>query len=58
MSLTENCMIDPGEALCGLFLADADYFAVGPIDEEQAADYARRRGIAPENLRKLIPNNL
>ncbi len=58
MRLTENCMIDPGEALCGLFLADADYFAVGPIDEEQAADYARRRGLSPESLRKLIPNNL
>jgi 5-methyltetrahydrofolate--homocysteine methyltransferase len=58
MRLTENHMIDPGEALCGLLLADADYFAVGPIDEAQLADYARRRGLEPGEMRKIIPNNL
>ena len=58
MRLTENWMIDPGEALCGLFLADADYFAVGPIDEEQLLDYARRRGLEPATIRKIIPRNL
>ncbi|MDE6446481.1 MAG: methionine synthase [Alistipes sp.] len=58
MRLTENHMIDPGEALCGLFLADADYFAVGTIAEEQLADYARRRGLEADEVRKIIPNNL
>ena len=58
MKLTENHMIDPGEALCGLFFADADYFAVGPVDKEQFADYARRRGLEPDELRKVIPDNL
>lgn len=58
MRLTENHMIDPGEALCGLLFADADYFAVGTVDEEQIADYARRRGLDPETVRKVIPNNL
>ncbi len=58
MRLTENHMIDPGEALCGLLLADADYFAEGPIDEAQLADYARRRGLEPGEMRKIIPNNL
>ena len=58
MRLTENWMIDPGEALCGLFLADADYFTVGPIDEEQLLDYARRRGLEPATIRKIIPRNL
>ncbi|MDE5579725.1 MAG: methionine synthase [Alistipes sp.] len=58
MHLTENHMIDPGEALCGLLFADADYFAVGTVDEEQIADYARRRGLDPETVRKVIPNNL
>ncbi|MCM1300930.1 MAG: methionine synthase, partial [Bacteroides cellulosilyticus] len=57
MRLTENCMIDPGESLCGLLFADADYFAVGPVDREQAEDYARRRGCTPEELEKRIPNN-
>jgi len=58
MRLTENCMIDPGETLCGLFLSDADYFAVGTIDDEQLADYARRRGLDADLLRKIMPNNL
>ena len=58
MKLTDNWMIDPGEALCGLMFADADYFAVGPIDSEQLADYARRRGLKVEALEKIIPNNL
>ncbi len=58
MRLTENWMIDPGEALCGLFLSDADYFSVGTIDEEQLLDYARRRGLEPETVRRIIPNNL
>ncbi len=57
MRLTENCMIDPGESLCGLLFADADYFAVGPVDREQAEDYARRRGCTPGELEKLLPNN-
>ncbi|MCM1151403.1 MAG: methionine synthase [Alistipes sp.] len=58
MRLTENRMIDPGEALCGLLLADADYFSVGTIDEEQLLDYARRRGLTPDEIRKIIPNNV
>lgn len=58
MRLTENWMIDPGEALCGLLFADADYFAVGNIDEEQLTDYAKRRGLDPQSVRKLLPNNL
>lgn len=58
MRLTESWMIDPGEALCGLFLADADYFAVGTIDDGQLRDYARRRGLEPDTVRRIIPNNL
>ncbi len=57
MKLTENYMIDPGEALCGLMLHDARYFGVGAIDTKQLLDYARRRGMTPEEVRKLIPNN-
>ncbi len=52
MRLTENCMVDPGEALCGLLLADADYFSVGTVDTEQLLDYARRRGLDVETGQK------
>lgn len=58
MRLTENWMIDPGEALCGLLFADAEYFSVGHIDQEQLRDYAARRGLDEETLRRLQPNNL
>lgn len=58
MKLTENHMIDPGEALCGLLFADADYFAVGGIDTKQLLDYARRRGIDSEQAKRLLPNNI
>ncbi len=58
MRLTENWMITPGEALCGLLFADGAYFSIGTIDEEQLADYARRRNLDIETVKKLIPNNL
>ncbi len=58
MRLTENWMIDPAEALCGLLIPDGEYFSVGKIDEEQLADYARRRGTNIETIKKLLPNNL
>ena len=58
MRLTENWMINPGEALCGLLFADAEYFSVGHIDQEQLRDYAARRGLDEETLRRLLPNNL
>jgi 5-methyltetrahydrofolate--homocysteine methyltransferase len=56
MRLTESCMIEPGEALCGLVVADSDarYFTLGTITDDQIADYARRRGTTPDAIRKLI----
>ena len=50
--------IDPGEALCGLMFSDADYFSVGTIGAEQLLDYARRRGMEAETVKKIIPNNV
>ncbi len=56
MRLTENYMIEPGEALCGLMVADrgAEYFTLGPIGEDQFEDYARRRGKPVEEIKRLI----
>ena len=56
MTLTENCMIEPGEALCGIIIADpsASYFGVGEIGEDQLADYASRRGTSAEEIKKYI----
>ena len=56
--LTENGMMIPHAAVSGLIFAhpEAKYFNVGMISEEQFHDYARRKGIAPQNLRKFIAN--
>ena len=58
MRLTENWMIDPGEALCGLLIPDGEYFSVGKIDREQLEEYAHRRGMDQETIKKIIPNNV
>lgn len=60
MTLTDNYMIRPGEALCGMMFADRDirYFSVGKIDDRQLLDYAARRGIDRERMAVLLPQNL
>jgi 5-methyltetrahydrofolate--homocysteine methyltransferase len=58
MRLTDNYMIVPGEALCGMIFSDARYFSVGHIDTKQLNDYATRRRCDVEQIRKIIPNNL
>ena len=58
MQLTENYMITPGEALCGLILSDGAYFSIGKISPDQLADYAARSGQPIELIQKMIPNNL
>ncbi|MBE6196268.1 MAG: methionine synthase [Rikenellaceae bacterium] len=58
MRLTENFMITPGEALCGLMLSDGHYFSVGRIDTKQLLDYARKMNVEPEEVRRRLPNNV
>jgi 5-methyltetrahydrofolate--homocysteine methyltransferase len=56
MRLTDNYMIDPGESLCGIIVADADaeYFTLGAISDEQIDNYAARRGRTPDEIKRLI----
>ncbi|MDR0989105.1 MAG: 5-methyltetrahydrofolate--homocysteine methyltransferase [Prevotellaceae bacterium] len=58
--LTENGMMRPHASTCGLMMAHprARYFLVGKIGEDQFQDYARRRGIPPQELRKYVAANL
>ncbi len=58
MTMSENYMIAPAESLCGVIMADGEYFSVGKIDDEQLTEYATRRGMSEEEVRRLIPNNL
>ena len=58
--LTENGMMQPHASVCGLMFAHpaSRYFAVGKIDEEQLADYARRRNLPTDTIRKYLTANL
>lgn len=60
ISLTENGAMYPHASVCGLMFAHpaATYFSIGKIDEEQLADYARRRGKSVEETRKFLGANL
>lgn len=60
ITLTEHGAMHPHASVCGLMLAhpQATYFGVGPIDEEQLNDYARRRGMSTAQLRKFLAGNL
>ena len=58
--LTENGMMTPRASVCGLMFAhpQARYFSVGKIGEDQLADYASRRGMTPETIRKFLASNI
>lgn len=58
--LTEHGAMKPHASVCGLMLAHpaARYFSVGKIGEDQLVDYARRRGMLVEEMRKYLAANL
>lgn len=58
--LTENGMMQPHASVCGLMFAHpaSHYFSVGKIDEEQLIDYASRRKMDADVLRKYLAANL
>jgi cobalamin-dependent methionine synthase I len=58
--LTENGAMSPHASVCGLMFAHpaAEYFAVGRIGNDQLHDYANRRGISPDELKKFLAANL
>ncbi|MCC8036079.1 MAG: methionine synthase [Rikenellaceae bacterium] len=59
LTVTENYMLDPGESVCGLIFEGkfAGNFSVGRIGSDQLADYARRRGIEPGEIARLMPQH-
>ena len=50
----------PHASVSGLMLAHpaARYFAVGKIGDDQLHDYARRRGMTVEQMRKFLAGSL
>lgn len=56
ITLTESGAMHPHSSVSGLMLSHpkAEYFAIGPIGDDQLADYSLRRGISIEQLRKFL----
>ena len=54
--LTENGMMQPHASVSGLMLAHpaSRYFSIGRIDEGQLKDYAARRGLPVEEMRRFL----
>ena len=58
--LTENGMMQPHASVSGLMFAHpaSRYFSVGKIDEEQLTDYAMRRGLPVEEMKRFLGANI
>lgn len=56
VTLTEHAMMQPHASVSGFMLSlpQAHYFAVGKVDEIQLADYARRRNMPFDELKKYV----
>lgn len=58
--LTESGMMMPHASVSGFMIAHpkARYFDLGKIGEDQLCDYARRRGVPVELMRRFLTNSL
>ncbi|MDR0429836.1 MAG: methionine synthase [Tannerellaceae bacterium] len=60
IKLTENGAMYPAASVSGIYIAhpDAAYFMIGAIDDEQLADYSRRRNIDKAKLLPFLHQNI
>jgi len=60
IELTETFAMLPAAAVSGVYLhhPQARYFAVGRLGRDQAEDYARRKGLPPEQVDRYLSPNL
>ncbi len=58
--LTDSGAMKPHASVSGMMIShpEARYFSVGTIGEDQLNDYAHRRGIPVESIRKFLASNL
>jgi 5-methyltetrahydrofolate--homocysteine methyltransferase len=56
IELTEHAAMMPAASVSGLYLAheSARYFSVGRVGEDQVADYARRKGMAIDEVERWL----
>ncbi len=60
IQLTENFAMWPGSSVSGLYFShpDSKYFAVGKLDRDQIADYARRKEMTVSEIERWLGPNL
>ncbi len=60
MRLTESFAMLPASSVSGFYFSypEAQYFAVGKIDRDQVADYARRKGMTIADVERWLAPNL
>ena len=60
MTLTSGFAMLPTASVCGYYFAHpaANYFVLGPVLPDQLEDYAQRKSVDPDSIRKLLPANL
>ena len=60
ISLTENYAMSPAASVCGYYFAhpDAQYFNVGRLLPDQLEDYAKRKNLSVETVKRLLNSNL
>jgi len=54
--LTESLAMYPAASVCGWYLShpESKYFGVGKIEKDQVVDYAKRKGMAVEEIEKWL----
>ena len=59
ITLTESFAMYPAASVSGYYFANPQsrYFAVGKIDQSQITDYANRKKLNEEDVRRLLPIN-
>ncbi len=60
LQLTENFAMLPASAVSGIYFSHprSQYFVVGRVGREQAADYARRKGVSVMQAERWLASNL
>jgi 5-methyltetrahydrofolate--homocysteine methyltransferase len=58
--LTESLAMYPASSVCGWYFAhpQSRYFGVGKIQRDQLEDYAKRKGMAVEEMERWLSSNL
>jgi len=60
VSLTESYMMNPSSSVCGLYFShpEASYFDLFKIADDQQADYAKRKNISIDEVKKQISTRI